>query len=68
MPAKDKQYQLWAIIDGKPIDAGMMDIEAPGAIHKMKSITGAQAFAVTLEKKGGSANPTMNAMYLMGNV
>ncbi len=68
MPAKDKQYQLWAIIDGKPIDAGMMDMEAPGAIHKMKSISGAQAFAVTLEKKGGSLNPTMSAMYLMGSV
>ena len=68
IPAKDKQYQLWAIVDGKPVDVGMMDLEAPGALHKMKSIAGAQAFAVTLEKKGGSVNPTMNAMYLMGNV
>lgn len=68
MPAEDKQYQLWAIVDGKPVDAGMMDMEAPGALHKMRSIEGAQAFAVTLEKKGGSPNPTMNAMYLMGNV
>jgi len=68
MPAKDKQYQLWAIVDGKPVDAGVMDMEAPGALHKMKSIAGAQAFAVTLEKKGGSPIPTMNAMYLMGSV
>lgn len=68
LPAKDKQYQLWAIVDGKPVDAGVMDMEAPGALHKMKSIAGAQAFAVTLEKKGGSSSPTMNAMYLKGNV
>lgn len=68
LPAQDKQYQLWAIVDGKPVDAGVMDMDAPGALHKMKSVAGAQAFAVTLEKKGGSINPTMSAMYLMGNV
>jgi hypothetical protein len=34
----------------------------------MRSVSGAQAFAVTLEKKGGSLSPTMTAMYLQGNV
>ncbi len=65
----DKQYQLWAIVDGKPVDMGMLDMnpELP-PLHKMKPITGAQAFAVTLEKKGGNPSPTMDAMYLMGNV
>ena len=24
-PASDKQYQLWALFDGKPIDLGMID-------------------------------------------
>ncbi len=69
MPSDDKQYQLWAIVDGKPVDIGMLDMnpELP-PFHKMKSITGAEAFAVTLEKKGGSPVPTMTAMYLMGNV
>lgn len=69
MPSDDKQYQLWAIVDGKPVDIGMLDMnpELP-PFHKMKSINGAQAFAVTLEKKGGSPIPTMTAMYLMGNV
>lgn len=68
-PAEDKQYQLWAIVDGKPVDIGMLDMnpELP-PLHKMKTIAGAQAFAVTLEKKGGSPTPTMTAMYLMGNV
>lgn len=63
----DKQYQLWAIVNGKPVDAGVFDL-TQDSLQKMKNITGAQAFAVTLEKKGGSAEPTLSAMYLLGNV
>ncbi len=67
--ADGMQYQLWAIVDGKPVDIGMLDMNPDlPPLHKMKSINGAQAFAVTLEKKGGSPTPNMNAMYLMGNV
>jgi anti-sigma-K factor RskA len=66
-PAEGKQYQLWAIVDGKPVDAGVFDMDST-MLHKMKAIEGAQAFAVTLEQKGGSPVPTMTAMYLMGNV
>jgi len=36
------------------------------AVVKMKNIPRAQAFAVTLEKRGGSAAPTMDQMYMMG--
>ncbi len=34
----------------------------------MKSVQAAQAFAVTLEPKGGSIVPTMEQMYVIGNV
>lgn len=62
-----KQYQLWAIVDGKPVDAGMMPLVDDGAkVHRMKDIGPAQAFAVTLENVGGVASPTMEAMVLMG--
>lgn len=63
---EDKQYQLWAIVDGKPVDAGMID-HCTG-LCKLKNIPSAQAFAVTLEKRGGSPTPTMTAMYVMGKV
>lgn len=64
-----KQYQLWAIVDGKPVDAGMIDMSATAQVfQKMKSIKGAQAFAVTIENMGGSAVPTMETMCLLGNV
>ncbi len=68
-PAKEQQYQLWAIVDGKPVDAGIFEIKSTdSAVVKMKSIAHAQAFAITLEKRGGSLSPTMHAMYVMGKV
>jgi anti-sigma-K factor RskA len=35
-------------------------------LQKMKSVENPQAFAVTLEPKGGSAVPTLNQMFVMG--
>lgn len=63
--ASGRQYQLWAIVDGKPVDAGMLN-EKCDPVCKMKTIPQAQAFAITLEKPGGSAAPTMEEMYVMG--
>jgi anti-sigma-K factor RskA len=62
-----KQYQLWALVNGKPVDAGMLDPEYIG-VCKMKTIFEAQAFAITLENKGGSPSPSMQEMYVMGEV
>lgn len=68
-PAADQQYQLWSIVNGKPVDAGVFEMgKAAAGFQKMKSVPGAQMFAVTLEKKGGSPTPTLSAMYLAGKV
>jgi anti-sigma-K factor RskA len=64
----DKQYQLWAIVNGKPVDAGTFDMEEGVSFVKLKTIPKAEAFAITLEKRGGSETPTMKAMFVMGNV
>jgi len=58
-----KQYQLWAIIDGKPVDGGMIE-STTGKYHiqKMKSFGKVDAFAITLEKAGGSTTPTLDQM------
>ena len=53
------QYQLWAIMKGKPVNAGMIELcEQPDTcgIHKMTTMD-AHAFAISLEKKGGSETP-----------
>jgi anti-sigma-K factor RskA len=68
VPAADKQYQLWAIVDGKPVDAGVLEMTKDGLrAVKMKNIPRAQAFAITLEKRGGSPTPNLEAMQVMGN-
>lgn len=69
-PATDKQYQLWAIVDGKPTDMGVFDFdEAVAQIQEMPyEVANAQAFAITLENKGGSIEPTLTAMVAYGAV
>lgn len=71
MPVNDRahQYQLWAIVAGKPVDLGVFD-SAPDStgMKEMKTIAAIKtdAFAVTLEPRGGSENPTMDQMMVIG--
>lgn len=68
-PPEGMQYQLWAIVDEKPVDLGVFDAGMKGyEMARMKDIDHATAFAVTLEKAGGSPIPTMDALWLMGKV
>jgi anti-sigma-K factor RskA len=66
--SQENQYQLWALIDGKPVDAGVFDGNTAGLI-KMKDIpAGAGTFAVTIERRGGVPSPTLSTMQVAGNV
>jgi len=68
-PVAGKQYQLWAIVDGKPVDAGMLQSTAKTVEpFKMKKMSNAQAFAITLENTGGSPAPTMEQLFVIGNI
>ena len=69
MPVNDKdhQYQLWALVGGKPVDLGVFDADTTSKdMVEMKSIASADAFAVTLERRGGSPTPTMDEMMVIG--
>jgi len=71
MPVNDKthQYQLWAIVAGKPVDLGVFDANPDSTdMREMKTIAALKtdAFAVTLEPRGGSVNPTMDQMMVLG--
>ena len=73
LPANDSthQYQLWALVGGKPVDLGVFDKTASTdsvEMKVMKSLSVAQAFAVTLEPRGGSVSPTMNQMMVVGTL
>lgn len=69
-PAGDKQYQLWALIDIKPVELGVLQMSQEKLIPmvKMKGVQNAQAFAITLEPRGGSQNPTLDQMYVVGKL
>ncbi|PTQ99590.1 anti-sigma-K factor rskA [Mucilaginibacter yixingensis] len=70
LPVNDSthQYQLWAIVAGKPVDLGVFDMkpDSAEAMKVMKSVDAPQAFAVTLEPHGGSVNPTLSNMMVLG--
>ena len=71
VPADDQQYQLWAIVDGQPVSAGVFDVVAGDrtSLQAMnEAIANAAAFAITLEPRGGSESPTLDAMYVQGTV
>lgn len=70
--ASDKDYQLWIIKDNKPLSNGVFSISAgqPGAFFKLTNLVESNsksinAFAVTLEPKGGVPQPT-GKMFLLG--
>jgi anti-sigma-K factor RskA len=55
------QYQFWGIVDGKPVDGGLLITNDKGRkflMQRMKSFGRAEAFAISLEKEGGSPAPT----------
>ncbi len=62
------QFQLWAIVNGSPVDAGVFDLNNVAGLLKMKSIKGAAAFAVTVEPRGGKDAPTLETMQVVGSV
>ena len=63
-----KQYQLWAIVNGKPVDAGLIDENVN--VLKMKSFDKVEAFAISLEETGGSTTEAgpKGAVYVAGAV
>lgn len=65
-------YQLWIIINNQPISAGVFAVNNPleddfFTIENLNNRTDRGAFAITLEPKGGSTQPTGD-MYLLGNL
>jgi anti-sigma-K factor RskA len=65
--AQEKQYQLWAQIDGKMVDAGVFDGNVSGLI-KMKQMMSKTitVFAVTIEPRGGKPEPTVETLQVAG--
>ena len=66
-PGEGLQYQLWALQDGNPVNAGLLTVNTD--LQKVSPISGeTQAFAITLEPLGGRPSPTLEQMYMQGSV
>lgn len=69
----DKSYQLWIIRAGeaRPMSAGVFDVTGSGkasiVIENLPVETELKALAVTLEPRGGVAEPTNTRFYVAGN-
>lgn len=67
--APDEQYQLWALDNGVPKDAGLLPGDfSDGTAYKLGNISSSQAFAITIEKKGGALSPTLDKMVVFGKI
>jgi len=64
----DQQYQLWAIIDKTQKSLGVFDGKDGNFFLKMNNTQKADAFAITIEKKGGSPTPTLDKMQALGKI
>ena len=54
-----KSFQLWALVDGKPVSLGVIDTDTDkNTFREIACTSSAQAYAISLEPKGGSATPT----------
>jgi hypothetical protein len=58
----DRQYQLWVFVDGKPVDAGVFDVDPSGKTlfesKDLSAVRTAENFAVTVEPRGGLPQPS----------
>lgn len=69
-PPAGKQFQLWAIVNKKLVNAGIFNTGAANAqqLQQMKTVAAAQGFAITLEKQGGSAEPSMSQVCMSAKI
>lgn len=69
-PPANMQYQLWVIADGKPVSVGLFNYDEVEQMTDPFDVNAQNitAFAITLEKMGGSPTPTMEKMVVMGPI
>ena len=70
MPATDgKAYQLWADVDGKKINVGLIDDKIRDRFIEVKGVPeDSKGFLVTLETNGPVSEPTKGQEWLVGKI
>jgi anti-sigma-K factor RskA len=69
MPS-NQEFQLWAMKDGKPVNAGVVKSTDNFVLFEMNDITEADAFALTVENKSRTNKnvPDMANLHLSGKI
>jgi len=64
----NNDYQLWAIGEEGPVGIGLVNPGERLSLQQMALAQGAQAFAITIEPKGGSESPNLEKLVVLGEV
>ncbi len=69
-PPEDRFYQLWALVNGNPVDMGEFEVITDGdsLIIEVPYIVDAGAFAITLEPRDGDPAPNLDELQVIGTV
>lgn len=69
LSSQTKDYQLWAVVNNKPVSVGIINDAIRDRFIEMPNVPNeANAFSVTLEKAGGAEVPTIAEEYLSGKI
>jgi len=64
-----RDYQLWAMVDNKPVNIGVVQDDIRGRFIEMQNVPiGATSFIITLENAGVVTSPTLAETYLSGHI
>jgi anti-sigma-K factor RskA len=65
----EKKYQLWAMVNNKPVNVGMVNDAIRDRFIELQNVPAdATAFSVTLEDAAGVATPTVSETYVYGKI
>lgn len=67
LPFNNMYFQFWAIVDGKPVSRGMIDLNAIAGWQPFPYLEGTQAYAISQEKSP-QGNPFPTFVIASGNV
>ncbi len=71
-PPHGHQYQIWADVEGRHYNMGMVNAEITTAdssfLHPLPYIENSQGFVITLEKQGGSQHPSVDKLFVKGEL
>lgn len=56
-PDTDKQFQIWADVEGEMINLGLLKQESPASLQPIAFLENAESLNITLEPLGGSPHP-----------